>query len=186
MGHLNKSGFTIVELLVVIVVVGILSVVSVVVYSGVQNRAHDTKRRSDVSSIAKAIKLYSIDHDGDTLGVASGCGKQGSGYWMGVYAPGVSFRDCLVAAGHSSLANVQDPSGCDGTGACSGNLIPRYMKLDCIKDGQPSTYVLAQLTTEPQNAGFMESICDNTLTIPGWGRVGVWDERYGINYAVKV
>lgn len=62
---LNKnhrlSGFTIVELLIVIVVIGILAAISVVAYSGIQNRANDTIVRSEISSIAKKIHADSVD-----------------------------------------------------------------------------------------------------------------------------
>lgn len=39
----NKNGFTIVELLIVIVVIGILAAITIVAYNGIQNRAQDTK-----------------------------------------------------------------------------------------------------------------------------------------------
>ena len=38
----NAYGFTIVELLIVIVVVGVLAAISIVAYSGVSNNANDT------------------------------------------------------------------------------------------------------------------------------------------------
>ena len=54
----KHKGFTIVELLVVIVVVGILASVSIVAYSGVQARARDAQRLHDLKSIEKALDLY--------------------------------------------------------------------------------------------------------------------------------
>lgn len=53
-----SSAFTIVELLVVIVVIGILAAITVVSYSGITSRANDTKGKSDIDSIEKAIMLY--------------------------------------------------------------------------------------------------------------------------------
>lgn len=38
----NQKGFTIVELLIVIVVIGILAAITIVAYNGIQNRAKDT------------------------------------------------------------------------------------------------------------------------------------------------
>ena len=37
----KKSGFTIVELLIVVVVIAILAAISIVAYAGIQNRANE-------------------------------------------------------------------------------------------------------------------------------------------------
>ena len=57
-------GFTIVELLIVIVVIAILAAISVVAYNGIQDRAADTKRESDIASIEKALRGYEAIHGG--------------------------------------------------------------------------------------------------------------------------
>lgn len=56
----TSRGFTIVELLVVIVVIGILVSVTVVAFTGVQKRARDSQRLSDVAVIVKALELYKL------------------------------------------------------------------------------------------------------------------------------
>lgn len=62
-GKRNKQvGFTIVELLIVIVVIGILAAITIVAYNGIQKRASDTRRQSDIGIIAKALELYYIDN----------------------------------------------------------------------------------------------------------------------------
>lgn len=58
----EKSGFTIVELLIVVVVIGILAAITIVAFSGIQNRARDTRRIDDASTIRKALELYRIDN----------------------------------------------------------------------------------------------------------------------------
>lgn len=55
------SGFTIVELLIVIVVIGILAAIVIVAYSGVQNRAYDTSVQSDMRNIAKQLEAGKVD-----------------------------------------------------------------------------------------------------------------------------
>ncbi len=58
----QASGFTIVELLIVIVVIAILASITAVAFNGVQQRARDSDRRSAVTTIAKALELYYTDN----------------------------------------------------------------------------------------------------------------------------
>lgn len=58
----NKMGFTVVELLIVIVVIAILAAVSVVGFSNVQAKARDSQRVNDIEAIAKALELYYVDN----------------------------------------------------------------------------------------------------------------------------
>lgn len=60
--HRYLSGFTIVELLIVIVVIAILAAVSVVAYTGIQSRAKDTVRQSDIRQVYKLIEAYYAVH----------------------------------------------------------------------------------------------------------------------------
>jgi len=78
---MRNRGFTIVELLIVIVVIAILAAISIVAYNGIQSRARDAGRIQKVKDIAKAIELYKIDNgtypqilDGNST--ESACGSQ--------------------------------------------------------------------------------------------------------------
>lgn len=51
-------GFTIAELLVVVVVVAILASIVIVTYNGVQNNAHDAAVKSDLRGIADKIEAF--------------------------------------------------------------------------------------------------------------------------------
>ncbi len=54
----NNRGFTIVELLIVIVVVAILAAITVVSYNGIQQRANNTAIISAASQTIKLVKAY--------------------------------------------------------------------------------------------------------------------------------
>lgn len=53
-----QKGFSIVEIIVIVVVIGILASIVVVSYNGVQNNAHDTSVRSDLENIAGQLEAY--------------------------------------------------------------------------------------------------------------------------------
>jgi len=57
----RSSGFTIVELLIVIVVIGILAAIVIVAFNGVQDRSRLASMQSDLQSINKAIMMYHAD-----------------------------------------------------------------------------------------------------------------------------
>ena len=52
------QGFTIVELLIVIVVIAILAVISVAAYVDIKNRAYDSTVQNDLKSLATKLELY--------------------------------------------------------------------------------------------------------------------------------
>lgn len=54
-------GFTLIELLVVIAIIAILSSVVLASLSGTQAKARDARRMEDISTLQKAISLYSIN-----------------------------------------------------------------------------------------------------------------------------
>lgn len=52
----NSSGFTLVELLVVVSIIAILSVIGIVIFTGVQKNSRDARRKADIDAIATALE----------------------------------------------------------------------------------------------------------------------------------
>ena len=61
--HNKKSGFTIVELLIVIVVIAVLAAITIVAYNGIQDRAHTSAAASSSTQAAKKIKVWQVDNE---------------------------------------------------------------------------------------------------------------------------
>lgn len=59
---MNRSGFTIVELMIVIVVVAILAAISIVAFTGIQERAQNTAKIQAAQQIAKKFELAVLKH----------------------------------------------------------------------------------------------------------------------------
>ena len=57
----TKSGFTLIELMAVIVIMGILVTIVAVNVSPFLQRANIEKSRADISQIAKALELYKFN-----------------------------------------------------------------------------------------------------------------------------
>jgi type IV pilus assembly protein PilA len=54
----RDQGFTIVELLIVIVVIGILALLVITTYSGIQAKARNSKRQTDVQSVQTQVEAF--------------------------------------------------------------------------------------------------------------------------------
>lgn len=170
----KQKGFTIVELLIVIVVIAILAAITIVAYNGIQQRARDSQRKSDVASIVKALKLWEVDKGPMHIGSGCGANGNGSGYFNYNYAaPGSDMNECLKTAGYVT-GDIKDPQN---VSLCSvGNLNCRkYLKYSCVQGSTTSTYVYANLEGIAHTATDTDGTCAPNI-----------DTDYGINYFVKL
>ena len=56
--QIKSKGFTIVELLIVIVVIAILAAITIVAYNGIQSRAHTTAQKTSAENLAKKVEAF--------------------------------------------------------------------------------------------------------------------------------
>src|SRR5579871_4914713 len=102
----QNKGFTIVELLIVIVVIGILALLVITTYSGIQAKARNAKRQSDIAALQTQLEAFFASN-----GYYPSLGDMNNPTWV---------------SGHMKSLDIQamvDPSSnCDPTGS-SGCLV---------------------------------------------------------------
>ena len=86
----SKSGFTIVELLIVIVVIAILAAISVVAYTGIQQRARNSIRAQDVATIQKGLELFRAENGRYPIATSPGSNIP-AGFTSPYVIPGYSY-----------------------------------------------------------------------------------------------
>jgi prepilin-type N-terminal cleavage/methylation domain-containing protein len=59
----GKRGFTLLELLVVITIIGLLASIGLASYTRAQSRARDAKRESDLSSLRNALEIFYAENN---------------------------------------------------------------------------------------------------------------------------
>jgi prepilin-type N-terminal cleavage/methylation domain-containing protein len=181
----HRFGFTIVELLVVIVVIGILASIIAVSYNRAQAETRDAKRTADLQAISDAITAYRLKYSNQVEGSTCTGGSSGSGdgwfnYVGGTYTK--SILSCLNDKGYLTTEHT-DPSGCGTTTvAAPGKTCSKpgyaYMKDTCLVSGQTVTVVMARLELSGNVANLQgtNTVCSSSS----------WATTYGMNYMVKV
>lgn len=153
-----NAGFTLVELLIVIVIIAILAAITIVAYNGIQNRAKDSAIRSAASQVSKAVRLMAIDKgvtDLTSLGFGAGSltndgngnctGGAGSGFF-GTASYKCTLEDILVAGKYlpSGFSAKLPPN-------VAYNNVGRYTLMFYVCNGHPGQYALAYYLNAPSS-----------------------------------
>ena len=177
-------GFTIVELLIVIVVIAVLAAVTAVAYTNMQGRARDSQRLTDMKTIMKALEVYKT-HNGsypDEVGTVNASGWEITSDG----AAATNFLSALVSANGISKVPLDPRNAASNTGAGSlnpsrsaGNFVYYYHRYPAGANGcdvnRGDFYVLgitrmdtvASGGNHAQNPGF---VCSGF----NWATSGAW------------
>jgi prepilin-type N-terminal cleavage/methylation domain-containing protein len=137
----KQKGFTIVELLIVIVVIGILAAISLIAYNGIQNRSENTKTTQAVAHYAKIISSYAVSNNVYPSSVAPPT------------APPSDFWACLPYSATTCGSSSNTPSSCFGL-----NTTP--MNQTFIAELKTITPTLPEVSLKPSD-------CSATQTFQG-------------------
>lgn len=93
----RRRGFTLVELMIVIVIIVILSTIAIVSYTVVLKNAHDSKRQSDMTALRSALEAYYQKN--------------------GTYPSGCTQTNYSASVGCTVLTDVNTPGSFSGDGS---------------------------------------------------------------------
>jgi len=124
------NGFTIVELLIVIVVIAILAAITVVAYNGIADRSRQSKIKQDMASLQKAIMVARTAKNDASLTVVTGSNATGGGCWnqaTGTNLATLSVSDACWTRYNATLAAISTASGINVNGLIDPWGRPYYM-----------------------------------------------------------
>jgi prepilin-type N-terminal cleavage/methylation domain-containing protein len=171
----SLTGFTIVELLIVVVVIAILAAITIVAYNGITQRANETALKSSIKQASTSIDLYKVDNSAYPGSLAILNINQvlyGNPSLLWAYTTTTS-EYCISIGSTSSTAkfHIADENGTIEDGICPEHTVAMLTN----ESGGGSTPV----ATYPSRGGFSDISAntfagDNTEVTIGAVPTGAW------------
>lgn len=119
-----ERGFTIVELLIVVVVIAILAAITIVAYNGIQNRAKSSAAQTAASQAAKKVATYAVTNSDNYPATLDAAGIVTTGSTTYDYFIDSTARKYCVSSTASAISFAQtQASGSGVNGKCMMNYV---------------------------------------------------------------
>jgi type II secretion system protein G len=136
----NTYGFTLLELLIVISIIGILVTVATASYSSSQQKARNSRRMSDVKNIQNALEQYYSDNDATYPAESGGQASLSTTYmpagWPSDPKPGRVYEYTTNATFDSYFACAQMEGSNGNATSDDGSGYPNGTGYYCVKNLQ--------------------------------------------------
>ena len=110
-----RYGFTIVELLIVVVVISILASITIVAYNGIQDRSRQSKMSSDIAAMTRAIVAARVNNS-SSLRYITNSSSTGGNCWSkpnGTDLGALPDTDSCIIAYNAALDAISVAAGAD-------------------------------------------------------------------------
>lgn len=172
-GRDRSAGFTIVELLIVIVIIGILAAITIVAYNGIQERAKNTTLISDLTTSAKQLRLDQATNSIFPATVAEANNNKGL-----KASPGTSYTYtvnnaitpqtfCLSATNGSQVYSISQDGAPTG-GGCTNLALGAVSPSATVTDGITTSVPYYDLGTGLRSVTVNLGSAQNVSTVKVW------------------
>ncbi|MES2630783.1 MAG: prepilin-type N-terminal cleavage/methylation domain-containing protein [Patescibacteria group bacterium] len=117
----KQSGFTIVELLIVVVVIAILAAITITAYNGIQNRARASAAQSAAAQVAKKIAYWQVENPNQSPGDLTTAGLALDSSLVSEYTPSSNGVWCATITANNTSYFVSNTGTNPTAGGCAGH-----------------------------------------------------------------